>query len=59
MKREQIIQEIETLKPEAIRRGFDYPSEPPLSADTTRTLKRFLGELKHFIHNEREYDRTH
>lgn len=59
MKREQIIQEIETLKPEAIRRGFDYPTEPPLSAETTRTLKRFLGELKQFINDEREYDRTH
>ena len=59
MKRDQIIQEIETLKPEAIRRGFDYPTEPPLNAETTRALKRFLGELKQFINDEREYDRTH
>ena len=59
MNRTAIIQEIETLKPEAIRRGFDYPSEPPLNEETTRSLKRFLGELKQFINDEREYDRTH
>lgn len=59
MNRIQIIQEIETLKPEAIRRGFDYPSEPPLNEETTRSLKRFLGELKQFINDERDFERTH
>lgn len=58
MNRTKIITEIETLKEEAIRKGFDYP-EGPLSVETTKTLKRFLGDLRHFINNEREFNLRH
>ena len=58
MNRAKIITEIETLKEEAIRKGFDY-GNGALSAETTKTLKRFLGDIKHFINNEREYDLRH
>jgi hypothetical protein len=57
--REEIIQTIESLKEEAIRRGFDYPRDPPLTGETTETLRGFLGDIKHFLHNEREFDRRH
>ena len=48
MNKQFLINEIETLKPEAISLGFDYPSEDPSGVDF-ETLVEFKSELEQFI----------
>jgi len=60
MNRNRIIAEIESLKDQAIVKGFDYPVNSEISNETTtRSLKRFLGDIKHFLNNEEEYNIRH
>lgn len=53
MSKQNLIDEIETLKPEAISLGFDYPSEDPSAVDF-KTLVEFKSELEQFISQEGE-----
>lgn len=53
MDKQILINEIETLKPEAISLGFDYPSEDPSGVDF-ETLVEFKSELEQFISQEGE-----
>jgi len=48
MNRTDLINAILALKPQAIKLGFDFPSQNPAEA-TTAELKEFLAELKEFI----------
>jgi len=46
--RDYIINEIETIKAEAIIKGFDFPSESYKSVTDT-TLESFLNEIRVFV----------
>jgi hypothetical protein len=48
MNKYQVIAEIETLKPELITAGFDYPTED-IETATEQELNEFLTEAKDFI----------
>lgn len=48
MTRTEIIKSIAALKNEAIRQGFDFPSQA-LDKATTAELKDFLEELREFL----------
>ena len=52
MDRTEIIQQIEAIKEDAIRRGFDYDRETPLEGATTQTLQGLLEDLETFIEEE-------
>ena len=49
-----IINEINTLKPTAIKYGFDYPTQN-LKTATATELKAFLAELREFIAYEKSF----
>jgi|SaaInlLV_10m_DNA_1039704.scaffolds.fasta_scaffold335923_1 hypothetical protein len=51
MEKQNLINEIEALKPEAISLGFDYPSEDPSGVDF-ETLVEFKFEIEQFISQE-------
>jgi hypothetical protein len=48
MNRTDLINAILELKPQAIKLGFDFPSQDPAEA-TTAELQSFIAELKDFI----------
>ena len=49
MNREQIIERIFELKPEAVAKGFDWPTNDSTENVSTETLREFLDEVGYFL----------
>jgi hypothetical protein len=49
MNRQEIIDLIFGIKPEAVAKGFDWPTEESTENVSTETLREFLEELIYFL----------
>ena len=48
MNKEQLITLINQVKPEAIKQGFDYPTNADFTTATTEELQAFFNEIQDY-----------
>ena len=48
MNKEQLITLINKVKPEAIKQGFDYPTNADFTTATTEELQAFFNEIQDY-----------
>lgn len=60
MNKEKLITLINKVKPEAIKQGFDYPTDADFTTATTEELQAFFSEIQTYaidcIIREMEYE---